>query len=336
MLKVKNLSMYYKTEKSPVKAVQNVSLELAEGDILGLVGESGCGKSAMLLTLMRLIPYPGEIVSGEVVFKGEDILKKSLREMREIRGNEIAMIFQDPMTTLNPVFKVGEQIRETLRIHGVVKRKSWPGFLDRARLREEREIVLKLMHEVGIPSPDDRYYEYPHEFSGGMQQRALIATALSCQPYLLLADEPTTALDVTIQAQIMALLKKINRERGTAIILVTHDLALAAEFCHRIAVMYAGQIVEEGGTDDVIRNPKHPYTEGLLRSIPKITKKKYKIAPIQGTVPDLADLPDGCAFYPRCEHRKQVCLQPVELTEIMPGRRVRCWLYQNGNGRWKN
>lgn len=328
MLKVNNLSMYYATGKKPVKAIQDVSLELNRGEILGLVGESGCGKSAMLLTFMRLVPYPGKIISGEILFQGEDLLKKPGREMRRLRGSRISMIFQDPMTTLNPVFKVGEQIRETLRVHNMVNKTAVFGFMDRARKRAEMEMVFKLMREVGIPSEEDRYHEFPHEYSGGMQQRALIAAALSCEPDLLLADEPTTALDVTIQAQIVELLKKINRERGTAIILVTHDLAMAAEFCHRIAVMYAGRIVEMGQTDEVISNPRHPYTVGLLQSIPRITARKQKINPIAGTVPDLANLPEGCSFYPRCNKQREQCLQEVELAEVMPGHQVRCVLYE--------
>lgn len=320
--------MHYQTGRRPVKAIQNVSLELDRGEILGLVGESGCGKSAMLLTFMRLIPYPGKIISGEITFQDENLLAKSAGEMRRLRGSRISMIFQDPMTTLNPVFKVGEQIRETLRVHNMVNKAAVFGFLDRARKKAEMELVFRLMREVGIPSEEERYHEFPHEYSGGMQQRALIAAALSCEPDLLLADEPTTALDVTIQAQIMALLKKINRERGTAIILVTHDLALAAEFCHRIAVMYAGRIVETGRTDEVIGNPRHPYTIGLLQSIPRITLRKQKIKPIAGTVPDLAALPEGCSFYPRCGQQREDCLHEVELTEIMPGHQVRCTLYQ--------
>lgn len=327
MLQVKNLSMYYQTGKRPVKAIQDVSLELGRGEILGLVGESGCGKSAMLLTFMRLIPYPGKIISGEINFQDENLLNKSARDMRRLRGNKIAMIFQDPMTTLNPVFKVGEQIREVLRVHNMVNKTAVFGFMDRARKLAEIELVFKLMREVGIPAEEDRYCEFPHEYSGGMQQRALIAAALSCEPDLLLADEPTTALDVTIQAQIIELLKKINRERGTAIVLVTHDLAMAAEFCHRIAVMYAGRIVETGLTDSVIGDPRHPYTAGLLQSIPRITAQKQKIKPIAGTVPDLAALSEGCSFYPRCDKRHEECLHEIGLTEIMPGHQVRCTLY---------
>lgn len=327
MLKVKNLSMYYETGKRPVKAIQDVSLELGRGEILGLVGESGCGKSAMLLTFMRLIPYPGKIKSGEIIFQGENLLTKPAREMRRLRGSRISMIFQDPMTTLNPVFKVGEQIRETLRVHNMVNKSAVFEFMDRARRMAEMELVYKLMREVGIPAAEERYHDFPHEYSGGMQQRALIAAALSCEPELLLADEPTTALDVTIQAQIVELLKRINRERGTAIILVTHDLAMAAEFCHRVAVMYAGRIVETGRIDDVISNPRHPYTIGLLESIPRITTRRQKIEPISGTVPDLAALPEGCSFYPRCGQQREECQCEIKFTEIMPGHWVRCALY---------
>jgi oligopeptide/dipeptide ABC transporter ATP-binding protein len=314
--------MYYDMGKKPVKAIRNISLEMEQGDILGLVGESGCGKSALLLTIMGLIPYPGKIVEGEIVFEKMNLRSISSGKVRRLRGRKIAMVFQDPMTTLNPVFKVGEQIREALRVQNIIPKQ---GLFDLfGRKNKEIEIVHKLMREVGIPSEENRYSEFPHQFSGGMQQRALIAVALSCEPDLLLADEPTTALDVTIQAQIVALLEKINRDRGTGIILVTHDLALAAEFCRRIAVMYAGEIVEQGETERIIHQPQHPYTKGLLKSIPKIVDKKERIEPIQGTVPDLAELPEGCSFYERCKWRKHICLKPVKLEETEPNYFVRC------------
>jgi len=327
MLQIKNLSMFFEIGKNPVKAVRDVSLDLTQGEILGLVGESGCGKSALLLTIMGLIPYPGKIVSGEILFEGENLPSLPTSKMRSLRGNRISMVFQDPMTTLNPVFKVGEQIRETLRVHNIINKRAIFGFLNKARKKAEIKLVLDLMREVGIPSEKDRYFEFPHQFSGGMQQRSLIAVALSCEPSLVLADEPTTALDVTIQAQILALLEKINRERGTAIILVTHDLALAAEFCHRIAVMYAGEIMETGETEEVIQTPLHPYTKGLLDSIPTITTKK-RIEPIPGTVPDLAELPQGCSFFPRCKWHRNECLDPIDLVEKTPRHHVRCILVQ--------
>ncbi|MGI6142370.1 MAG: ABC transporter ATP-binding protein [bacterium] len=325
MLKIKNLCTHFPTERGLVKAVNNVSLSLGSGEILGLVGESGCGKSMTLLSILRLVPYPGKIVAGRIIFNGSDILQKSPAEMRMLRGKEIAMIFQDPMTTLNPVFKVGEQIGESLRIHGIMGQKIFQDKYGYKKRLAEKKRVLELMEEVGIPSPDVRYQEYPHQFSGGMQQRALIAIALSCNPKLLLADEPTTALDVTIQAQILALLEQINREHGTSIILVTHDLGVAAEFCQRIAVMYAGSLVEEGPTDEVIERPYHPYSRGLLRSIPRITGEKKRIEPIPGNVPDLAGLADGCPFAPRCTLARNACrTEMIPLQQISAHHQVRC------------
>lgn len=323
MLKIKNLTMSYKTRKGFVRALRNIDFELEDGDIVGLVGESGCGKSTLLLAIMKLIPDSAVIESGEIVYEGEDLLLKSSKEMRDIRGKDIAMIFQDPMTTLNPVFRVGDQICEALRVHNMAAEHKALLTMEKTRKKVEQKLALDLMKEVEIPSPDTRYVEYPYEFSGGMQQRALIAMALSCQPKLLLADEPTTALDVTVQAQIMELLGKINKERQTAIILVTHDLALAAEFCSRLVIMYAGEIVEEGRTDEVIGRPLHPYTRGLLNSIPKIGSKA-KIHAIPGTVPDLMTLTEACPFAPRCDCQTEECSQKIELIEIEEGRYVRC------------
>ena len=287
-------------------------------------------KSTVLMSIMGLLPSPGRIVAGSIRFEGLELTTLPTVKMRHLRGNDMSMIFQDPMTTLNPVFRVGEQIREVLRVHNIVRKNGPFQWAGRARKHQEIGMVLKLMQEVGIPSVKDRYREFPHEYSGGMQQRALIAAALACQPSLLLADEPTTALDVTIQAQIVALLERINREHGTAIILVTHDLALAAEFCNRIAVMYAGEIVEEGSTDDIIEHPRHPYTSGLLKSIPNICGAREKIEPIPGMVPDLADLPSGCAFSQRCNFRGPWCQHPVDLIKIGPGHRVRCARVERG------
>ncbi len=306
LLELRNLTTIYPTRRGDVRAVDGVNLTLHEGEILGIVGESGCGKSTVLLSILRLIRKPGRIADGQILFKGRDLLSLSSREMRAIRGREIAMIFQDPLSTLNPAFPVGEQIRESLRLHHIINgRLPWP--LDRATRAREKEVVLNIMEEVGIPSPMDRYRAYPHQFSGGMQQRALIAIALVCGPSLLLADEPTTALDVTIQAQILDLMRRINRERGTAIILVTHDLGVAAEFCDSIAVMYAGRIVEQGPVDQVIEHPKHPYTRGLLNSRPRLGERRHRIQPIPGNVPDLVNLPPGCAFAPRCPYARPEC-----------------------------
>jgi len=319
LLKIHNLCTNFFTYRGTVKAVDGISLELKEGEVLGLVGESGCGKSVTLLSILGLVPYPGKTTDGEVWFKGENLLEKSSTEMRYFRGNKISMIFQDPMTTLNPVFHVGEQIRESLKVHKH----------GRISKRNEKEKVFQLIKDVGLPSPGQIYSQYPYQLSGGMQQRILIAIALSCKPNLILADEPTTALDVTIQAQILDLLRKINKDIGTGIILVTHDLGVVAEFCQKVAVMYAGKIVETGLVDQIVYEPKHPYTEGLLKSIPKIGNKKNKIHSIPGDVPDLATLPKGCAFYPRCSQHMPKCQKnEIPLQKIEKGRQVRCLLFK--------
>jgi len=319
LLKINHLCTSFFTYRGIVKAVDGISLELKEGEVLGLVGESGCGKSVTLLSILGLVPYPGKITDGEVWFEGENLLEKSSNEMRYFRGNKISMIFQDPMTTLNPVFRVGEQIRESLSVHNYKKISK----------KIEKEKVLKLIEDVGLPSPEQIYQQYPHQLSGGMQQRILIAIALSCKPNLILADEPTTALDVTIQAQILDLLRKIDKDIGTGIILVTHDLGVVAEFCQKVAVMYAGKIVETGLVDQIVYEPKHPYTEGLLKSIPKIGNKKNKIHSIPGDVPDLASLPNGCAFYPRCSQHMPKCQKnEIPLQKIEKGRQVRCLLFK--------
>ncbi|MCE7985141.1 MAG: ABC transporter ATP-binding protein [Caldilinea sp. CFX5] len=333
LLELKNLTTIFPTKRGLVTAVNRVNLRLAPGEILGIVGESGSGKSTVLLSILRLIARPGRITEGEIRFRGQNLRDLPPSAMRTIRGQAIAMIFQDPLSTLNPVFPVGEQIREALRLHGLVKppNQGWPWLGKGARRRLEQEQVLAAMQEVGIPAPEDRYWAYPHEFSGGMQQRALIAIALVCQPAILLADEPTTALDVTIQAQIMALMRQINRERNTSIILVTHNLGLAAEFCHTIAVMYAGRIVERGPVEQVINEPKHPYTQGLLACIPRITHKAQRITPIPGNVPDLIDLPSGCAFAPRCPLVMDACwYTDLRLRAVTPGHYARCILYEEG------
>jgi oligopeptide/dipeptide ABC transporter ATP-binding protein len=331
LLELEELTTAFPTRRGQVRAVDGLSFQLHQGEKLGIVGESGSGKSVTLLSILRLVPYPGEIVSGEVYFRLEQLSTKSAMEMREIRGNDIAMIFQDPMSTLNPAFLVGEQIRESLRIHHMVPGPN--GFLPRLFGRQQKaaeyERVWDAMADVGIPVPTESARRYPHQFSGGMQQRALAAIALACEPQVLLADEPTTALDVTIQAQIMALLDKINREHGTAIILVTHNLGLVAEFCQHIIVMYAGKLMERGTTDQVIEEPLHPYTRGLLACLPKISAQKERIAPIPGLVPDLAALPGGCPFHPRCNAVMPECSQvdSVPLRSLPGGRTVRCLLY---------
>jgi oligopeptide/dipeptide ABC transporter ATP-binding protein len=304
-----------------------VNLTLRPGRILGLVGESGCGKSTVLLSILGLIRKPGTI-DGKIMYRDTDMRNMSAGELRNIRGHEVAMIFQDPLSTLNPVFPVGEQIRESLRLHHIMGNTHLPRPLDFAQRTREQQRVLETMEEVGISPAKGRYMSYPHQFSGGMQQRALIAIALVCRPALLLADEPTTALDVTIQAQILDLMQRINEEHGTAIILVTHDLGVAAEFCDQIAVMYAGRIVERGGVDEIAEDPQHPYTRGLLACRPRIATPRRPIAPIPGNVPDLAELPEGCSFAPRCPHQRQICTQgPIPLVETSEAHISRCLIH---------
>ena len=327
LLEVEKLNTIFPSNGRTVRAVVDVSLTLNEGEILGVVGESGCGKSTMLLSLLRLIRYPGRVASGEIRFRGQDLLQMNSNQMRAMRGKEIAMIFQDPLSTLNPAFTVGEQIRESLRLHNIVSHGKTPWPFDGVRREKEKQHVLQIMEEVGIPSPMDRYASYPHQFSGGMQQRTLIAIALACSPALLLADEPTTALDVTIQAQIMNLMKQINQERGTAIILVTHDLGLAAEFCDSIAVMYAGRVVEQGTVDEIVETPQHPYTQGLLNCRPRIGERDQVVRPIDGNVPSLANLPNSCAFASRCSFVNDACNEgPIPFFETDPGHLNRCLL----------
>ncbi len=322
LLQLRELKTVFPTRRGLVTAVNGVNLTVRRGEIVGVVGESGCGKSVTLLSILRLVARPGRIAGGDILFRGRSLLGLSPAALRAVRGRQIAMIFQDPLSTLNPAFPVGEQIREALRLHGLVKGGRWP--FDWWRTREERRRVLQVMEEVGIPSPMDRYAAYPYQFSGGMQQRALIAIALACEPQLLLADEPTTALDVTIQAQILDLMRRINRDHGTAIILVTHDLGVAAEFCSTIAVMYAGQVVERGTTDQVIGEPRHPYTQGLLACRPSPTVRRA-IVPIPGEVPDLVNLPSGCAFQPRCAYARPECAgEPIPMSTVGSGHYVRC------------
>jgi oligopeptide/dipeptide ABC transporter ATP-binding protein len=332
LLELKNLTTVFPTKRGQVEAVNHVNLRVAPGEILGIVGESGCGKSTVLRSILRLINQPGRITEGQILFKGQDLRGLSSRAMRDIRGKEIAMIFQDPLSTLNPVFSVGEQIREALRLHGLIKNGTalpWP--FDQARRAQEKKRVLEVMAEVGIPAPEARYRAYPHQFSGGMQQRALIAIGLACEPALLLADEPTTALDVTIQAQIVKLMQRINRNHQASIILVTHNLGLAAEFCHNIAVMYAGRIVERGPVEQVVEEPKHPYTQGLLSCLPRLTTRAQAINPIPGNVPDLAELPAGCAFAPRCPLVRETCWSAdLRLRTVTPGHYARCIQYEAG------
>ena len=320
LLEVKNLQTHFPTRGGLVKAVNGVSFHLDAGELLGLVGESGCGKSITALSIMRLIAPPGKIVGGELTFDGKNLLKLSDAEMRQIRGDDIAMIFQDPMTSLNPVFTVGEQIAEALRLHRRLSRK------------EARAAAIEAMREVSIPDPARRVDDYPHQLSGGMRQRVMIAMALACDPKLLIADEPTTALDVTIQAQILELLAELRQHRELAVLLITHDLGVVAEVADRVAVMYTGRIVEESSVEELFARPKHPYTEGLLRSVPKLTAadvvKKERLETIEGTVPSPTDLPPGCHFAPRCPHRMPRCTEEdIPLYELDGGVRVRCVLF---------
>ncbi|MDT5159538.1 MAG: peptide/nickel transport system ATP-binding protein [Acidobacteriota bacterium] len=320
LLEVKNLRTHFPTRAGLVRAVDGVSFHLDEGELLGLVGESGCGKSITALSLMRLIGAPGRIVGGEIWFGGENLLNVSEERMREIRGDDIAMIFQDPMTSLNPVYTVGEQIAEALRLHRGLNR------------RQARDAAVEAMREVSIPDPARRADDYPHQLSGGMRQRVMIAMALACDPKLLIADEPTTALDVTIQAQILELIDEQRRTRNLAVLLITHDLGVVAEVADRVAVMYTGRIVEESPVAELFARPKHPYTEGLLRSVPKLTeahvKKAVRLSTIEGTVPKPTNLPEGCHFAPRCPHRMPRCTEgDLPLYQLDGGVAVRCVLY---------
>lgn len=331
LLELRKLTTVFPTRRGEVTAVNAVNLRVAPGEILGIVGESGCGKSTILLSILGLVPRPGRVEQGQILFQGKDLGELSAPQMRALRGRAISMIFQDPQSTLNPVFVVGEQIREAMRLHGLIDDGRLPRWLGGDRRDREKQRVLEVMTEVGIPAPEARYRNYPHEFSGGMQQRALIAIGLVCEPSLILADEPTTALDVTIQAQIIEVMRRINRDHGTSIILVTHNLALASEFCHSIAVMYAGRVVERGPVDQVVNDPQHPYTQGLLRCLPRISQKAQRIDPIPGEVPDLAVLASGCAFAARCPEVRDACLDAnLRLRAVTPGHYARCIMYESG------
>ena len=320
LLKVTGLKTHFFTDEGVVPAVDGVSFHLNKGETLAVVGESGSGKSITSLSVMRLIPSPpGRIVEGSIEFAGEELLTKTDKEMRDIRGNRISMIFQEPMTSLNPVYRIGDQIAESLIVHQGLNKK------------QALEKAVEMLRLTGIPSPEKRVREFPHQLSGGMRQRVMIAMALCCNPELLIADEPTTALDVTIQAQILELMQELKEKLNTAIILITHDLAVVAEMADRAAVMYCGRIVEEAPVDELFANPLHPYTKGLLASIPSIDQKVDKLYMIDGMVPNLLHLPPGCAFAPRCPEARSKCLKaPPELVDIGPGRKVSCWLAEGG------
>jgi oligopeptide/dipeptide ABC transporter ATP-binding protein len=325
LLEVKNLRTYFKSEDGLVRAVDGVDFHVMPGEVLGLVGESGCGKSVTSLSIMRLIVPPGYVESGEILFEGRDLLKLSEKKMRSIRGDRISMIFQQPQTSLNPVFTAGDQVAEVMRIHQKVNR---PGAW---------EMAVEMFNQVGIPDPERRVRSFPHELSGGMAQRVMIAMALALRPALLIADEPTTALDVTIQAQILDLIQNLRQEVGASVILITHDLGVIAELAERVAVMYAGQIVEETSVARIFDMPKHPYTLGLIGSIPVLSRTVDRLDVIPGSVPNLVNLPPGCRFAPRCKQRLdyglEICNRSIpELCKVAPSHQVRCWLYQDAEG----
>ncbi len=322
LLEVRNLKTYFFTEDGVVKAVDGVDFTVGRGEVLGLVGESGCGKSVTSLSIMRLVGPPGKIVEGEIIFEDKDLLKISEAEMVHMRGNRMSMIFQQPQSSLNPVYKVADQVAEVLQIHqSMGKKESW-------------EEAVDLLRQVGIPDPEKKAHAYPHEMSGGQAQRVMIAMALALNPQLLIADEPTTALDVTIQAQILDLMRALRNRMDTAVILITHDLGVIAEMADRVAVMYAGRIVEQTDARTLFAKPLHPYTLGLMASIPILGTVKEKLDVIPGIVPNLVNLPPGCRFAPRCrsrlEYRLQICTEvEPELLPVAPKHTVRCWLYQD-------
>ncbi len=319
LLEVKGLKTQFFTQDGVVKAVDDVTFHVMPGETLGIVGESGCGKSMTGLSIMRLIPNPpGKIVSGQIVFNGDDILQMSDDEVRRIRGNDIAMIFQDPMTSLNPVLTINRQISESLQLHMGMNK-------DQAKAR-----AIELLAVVGIPNAHERVDQYPHQFSGGMRQRVMIAMALSCNPQLLIADEPTTALDVTIQAQILDLMRTLQNETGAGVIMITHSMGVVAGMADRVQVMYAGHVIETSTTEEIFANPRHPYTVGLMKSIPRLdAQRKEKLEPIRGLPPDLIDLPDMCPFVPRCNYAREKCEQKnPPLLEVKPGHYSACWFWE--------
>jgi oligopeptide/dipeptide ABC transporter ATP-binding protein len=326
LLEINNLRTYFFTHEGVVKAVDDISLSVDSGEMVGIVGESGCGKSVLARSILRLIPDPpGRIVGGEISFAGNSLLDISEKQMQRIRGNQISMIFQEPMTSLNPVYTVGTQVAEVFRKHQKISK------------REAIERSIEMLAMVGIPSPESRVKEYPFQMSGGMRQRIVIAMALACRPKLILADEPTTALDVTIQAQILNLINNLEHELGTSMILITHDLGVIAEVVARVIVMYAGKLVEQALVDDLFNRPLHPYTQGLMWSVPSLVEDQNKdtgpLKEIPGIVPDLGHLPQGCYFSPRCPQKLEICRheEPI-LVENLPGHWVKCWLYDEIKG----
>ena len=320
LLEVRGLKTHFDTRQGVVKAVDGADFHVKRGEVLGLVGESGCGKSVTSLSIMGLIPHPGEVVAGEILFGGKDIARMKAAEVRALRGEHISMIFQQPTSALNPVFRAGAQIKEVFELH-----RDWSAEVEEAK-------VIEMLAKVGIPDPKRRAQAYPHELSGGMAQRIMIAMALACEPELLIADEPTTALDVTIQAQILDLIRDLQKTSNTSVILITHDLGIVAEMADRVSVMYAGEIVEETDVRTIFRNPLHPYTKGLIGSIPVLGSLREQLDVIPGVVPSMIDLPKGCRFAPRCvprvENALQICTETEpDLREVEEEHKVRCWLY---------
>ncbi len=317
LLEVKNLRTYFYTRKGVVPAVDGVDFQVKPGEILGIVGESGCGKSVTSLSILRLLIHYAKIEPGsEINFEGKNLAGLSKKEMRKVRGKDIAMIFQDPMTSLNPVMTIEKQLMETVQNHQGVSK------------AEARKLALEMMKKVGIPSPEKRMKEYPHQLSGGMKQRVMIAMALMCNPKLLIADEPTTALDVTIQAQILKLMRDLKEETGSAIMLITHDMGVVASMADAIMIMYAGRVVEYGEAKEVFRNPKHPYTVGLLKSIPRLDEKVDTLFTIEGTVPNQYNMPAGCKFWPRCPHATEKCKTEEPALIHLGESQVRCWMFE--------
>jgi peptide/nickel transport system ATP-binding protein/oligopeptide transport system ATP-binding protein len=314
LLRIENLKTYFFTYEGTIKSVDGVNLKIKKGETLGLVGESGCGKSVTALSIMRLIPSPpGKIVDGKIIFEGKNLLDLEEKEMRNIRGKKISMIFQEPMTSLDPMFTIGDEIIEVLKLHQGLKKD------------EARKKAIESLRIVGIPDPEKRINEYPHQLSGGMRQRAMIAMALSCNPALLIADEPTTALDVTIQAQILRLIEELKNKFETSVLIITHDLGVIAETCDNVAVMYAGHIVEQTDVKTLFRNPLHPYTIGLIKSIPRLDVDTKKLDIIKGLVPTLLDMPPGCPFHPRCKYCKEICKKELpSLKEDEKNHLIRC------------
>ncbi len=320
LLEVKNLKTYFYTDEGVVPSVDDVSFSIGYGETLGIVGESGCGKSVTSLSIMDLVPSPpGKIVDGEILLKGRDLRKLSEAEMRKIRGNEVAMVFQEPMTSLNPVFTIGSQIIEALMLHKHLSKK------------EARDKAIEMLKLVKIPMPEKRVKEYPHQLSGGMRQRVMIAMALCCDPQLLICDEPTTALDVTIQAQVLDLIGELKKKLNTSIMMITHNLGVISEIADNAMVMYAGKVIEYGSVRQLFKNPLHPYTNGLMNAIPRIESDKEELYMIKGTVPSLRNRPKGCLFHPRCEYAKEICRACMPIFVERDGHKVRCWKYTD---RW--